>query len=334
MTSNSKILHFSSNGIRDAVCDCLYLTLDDRRVPNPNGPKDSRVDVEYLYILLPYLKKFNSYCSLCVRNCTFGARTEEQHQLLRCSLYCAGRPICPFVCSIIIKNSGSGVIAVTNADVRHKRGVKISRPIRQPLRSTLKKQFANGAAVYRLYQDRLQSRAEKERKSNNYDVVGRSRQILRKIKSEGAMESMIAANVDEGVWKLYEQFHREVNADGKVTGAIQYVSKFPCQIIVFSEASIRLFDGLLKEKNVVVSWDATGSIIQERKGKPRLLYYELSVTLPGLVSEDSIVPITFMISDAHALLNVVHWLQVFKHSYAQVVSSLFLISNRLTWLST
>lgn len=190
--------------------------------------------------------------------------------------------------------------------------------MRRPVRSALKRQFANGASAYRVYQDRLQSRPAKERAGNNYDVVGKSRSIFRKIKSEGSLESLLAADIDQGVWKLYERFHGEVNVDGKVTGAIQYVSKFPCQIIVFSETSIRLFADLLKQNNVVVSWDATGSIIQERKNKPRLLYYELSVTLPGLVTEDSIVPITFMISDAHALLNVVHWLQVFKQSYSQV----------------
>ena len=88
---------------------------------------------------------------------------------------------------------------------------------------------------------------------------------------------------------------------------------------MFTESSIRLFDILLGYKNVVLSWDATGSIIQEKNNSNRLLYYELSITLSGLVSEDSIVPITFMISDAHALVNVLHWLQVFKHSYSLVV---------------
>lgn len=280
--------------------------------------KESRVDVQYLYILLPYIKQFNGYCSLCVRNCSFGARTDERHQLLRCILYCSARPICPFNCSVIVLNNGNGHIIVTNRNVRHQRGVKISRPIRAPLRSAIKRQFANGASVYRLHQDRLQARTPKERASFNYDRAGKSRSIIRKIKSEGTIESLIAANVDEGVRNLYEQFRNQINTDGKVSGAIQYVSKFPCQVIVFTEASIRLFDALLKEKNVVVSWDATGSIIQERKQQPRLLYYELSVTLPGVVSEDSIVPVTFMISDGHSLLNVVHWLQVFKHNYGLV----------------
>ena len=35
-----------------------------------------------------------------------------------------------------------------------------------------------------------------------------------------------------------------------------------------------------------------------------------------------------MISDVHGLLNVVHWLQVFKSSYAQVNSTYFLVNIR------
>jgi hypothetical protein len=186
------------------------------------------------------------------------------------------------------------------------------------MRSLLKKQFANGASVYRVYQERLQKRTIEERNANNYDSTGKSRNILRKIKSEGVIESLLAADVDQALFKLYEKFQDEVNVDGKVKGAIQQISKYPCQIIVFTESSIRLFDTLMKHRDVVLSWDATGGIIQEKKNSPRLLYYELSITLPGIVTEDSIIPITFMISDAHALVNIIHWIQLFKSSYSQV----------------
>ena len=282
--------------------------------------KQSNVDVEYLYILLPYIKQLNKYCGLCVRNCTFGATTVTYRQLLRCNLHCIGRPICLFSCSVIVKNNGTGTIIVTNGNVRHSGGVKICRPIRTPLRSLIKKRFAQGASVYRMYQEKLQKRTSEQKRGKNYDGIGKSRDILRKIKSEGVMESLLAPDVDQSLLKLLEKFQSEVNRDGKIKGAIQYISKYPCQIIVYSESSIRLFDALLNHKHVILSWDATGSIIKETNSH-RLLYYELSVTLPGVVNEDSIIPITFMISDAHALVNVTHWLQLFKHSYSQVNTS-------------
>ncbi|CAF1488393.1 unnamed protein product, partial [Adineta steineri] len=283
-----------------------------------NKNKESRVDVKYLYILLPYIKRFNGYCALCVRNCTFGVTTDDHNQLLRCMLYCKGRPACPFSCSIIIKNNGVGTIVVTNREVFHLRGKKIARPIRAPVRDSIKKQFANGATVFRVYQEKLQGRSLAERNANNYDNSGKSRSIIRKIKSESVIESLLAQDVDQSVYKLCKQYQGEVNIDGKVKGAIQQISKYPCQIIVYTESSIRLFDRLIRLKNAVLSWDATGGVLQEKSDSPRLLYYELSMTLPGLVTEDTIVPITFMISDAHALINVIHWMQRFKFSHSQI----------------
>jgi hypothetical protein len=197
--------------------------------------------------------------------------------------------------------------------------MKICRPIRKPLRGLIKKQFSQGASVYRMHQEGLQKRTEEQRKGRNYDSIGTSRNTLRKIKSEGVIESLLSADVDASLWKLLEQFQREVNPGGKVKGAIQILSKYPCQVVVFSETSIRLFAALLKHKNVVLSWDATGSIIKHSNAH-RMLYYELTITLPGVVNEDSIVPITFMISDAHALLNVTTWLELFKYKYDQVNS--------------
>jgi len=219
---------------------------------------------------------------------------------------------------VLVSNNGSGQIIVTNKTVRHPRGTKICRPIRKPMRSLIKEKFAQGATVYRIYQERLQKRTSEERKANNYDAVGKSRNILRKIKSENTTESLLAVEVDEGLYKLHQKFQNEINIDGKIRGAIQQISKYPCQIIVYSETSIRLFDSLLKQKNVVLSWDATGSVVQDKKNSPRLLYYELSLTLPGVVSEDSIVPETFMISDSHSLVDIIHWIQLFKYSYSLV----------------
>ena len=183
----------------------------------------------------------------------------------------------------------------------------------------MKEQFNAGASAFRMYHNRLHARTSKERQGRNYDTVGKSRNVLEKIKSEGRMESLLSPDVDQGLLQLNDQYRKEINPDGRVSGAIQSISKFPCQLVVYTETSIRLFDCLLKHDNVVVSWDATGGIIKQTK-PPQLLYYELSLTLPGVVSQDSIVPITFMISDAHALVDVVHWMQRFRHSYFQVNS--------------
>ena len=137
--------------------------------------KESKVDVEYFYILLPYIKKFNKYCGLCVKYCHFGMRNAEHNQLLRCVLYCIARPTCPFSCSLIVVNDDNCHVIVTNRRISHIRGNKICRPMREPIRSLLKKQFTYGGSVYRVYQDRLQQRSIEERQAFNYDATGKSR---------------------------------------------------------------------------------------------------------------------------------------------------------------
>ena len=241
---------------------------------------------------------------MCVKYSYFGVRNADHNLLLRCTLYCVGRPTCSFSSSIIVVNIGNCHMIVTNGTIRHTRSNKLSHPSREPTRSLLKARFTNGASVFRVYNGQLQRGSIEERQAFNYDATGKSRSILRKIKSEPAVQSLLSSDVDESISRLREKFQHGVNADDKVPGAIQQICKYPCQIIVFTESSIRLFDTLLSYKNVVLSWDATGSVIQDKKNSPRLLYYELSITLPGLVSEDSIVPITFMFSNAHSLVNI------------------------------
>ena len=173
--------------------------------------KESKMDVEYLYILLPYIKRFNSYCGLCIRNCSFDAQTDNHKQLLRCLLYCVGRPSCPFSSSVIVANSGVCHVIVTNGTIFHMRDKTICRPIREPIRSMIKKQFSHGATVYRVYQERLQRRNGEERQRFNYDSTGRSRNILAKIKSEQIQESILSSNIDEPISELSKKFQNDIN---------------------------------------------------------------------------------------------------------------------------
>ena len=163
----------------------------------PEGNRKSRVDIEYFYILLPYIKKFNKYCGLCVKYSYFAIRNVDHNLLLRCTLYCVGRPTCSFSSSVIVVNIGNCHMIVTNGTIRHTLSNKICRPIREPTRSLLKARFAHGATVFRVYNEQLQRRSIEERQAFNYDATGKSRSILRKIKSEQAVQSLLSSDVDE-----------------------------------------------------------------------------------------------------------------------------------------
>ncbi|CAF4202257.1 unnamed protein product [Rotaria sordida] len=143
-TTNKKTIFISKTIKTNTINNNINASYDsDQEIQK----KESRVDVEYLYILLPYIKKFNTYCVLCVCKCTFGQTTKDRNQLLRCSLYCSGKPLCSFNCFIIVLNNGQDHIIVNNTTVRHAPGIKISRPIREPIRSLFKEKFKNSASV-------------------------------------------------------------------------------------------------------------------------------------------------------------------------------------------
>ncbi|CAF1531397.1 unnamed protein product [Didymodactylos carnosus] len=79
-----------------------------------------KVDVDYLYILLPYLKKFNSFCALCISQRYFGKQLlRPTSYLLKCCIHCRGRPKGGFRCSVFVFNSGQVYVQTLNNKVLH-----------------------------------------------------------------------------------------------------------------------------------------------------------------------------------------------------------------------
>ncbi|CAF0788580.1 unnamed protein product [Didymodactylos carnosus] len=228
---------------------------------NKNLTKQSdnyRVDIQYFYILLPYLKKFNPSCGLCIYQKYFGRRiTAPNGLLLKCWLVCKGRPSCKFSCYVSVQNDRHCYIIVTNNEIKHRIKQRICRPIRAPIRSLLKDKFKAGATVKKLHNEYARKRTALEKSAFNYDVTGSTQKTFKKIKAEAINDTLLDPNEDEALAKLTENLKNEINNDGKVPGAVQVYSKTPAHVIVYTEASIRLFNDLCSSSNSVISWDAT-----------------------------------------------------------------------------
>lgn len=238
--------------------------------------------------------------------------------ILRCNIQCKSHSICPFRGSIFVYNSGRGSITASNNTVHHRFGQKVARPIRGSLRSSLKDKFKNGATVSSVQREQNMKRSKMERKGNNYDITGTSTSTLRTIKQEALLYTSLTYSVETGLSNLMEHFKDIVNNQGIIKGAIHVISLHPRKVIVFTEASIRLYDKLMSYSDTIISWDATGGILKQSGGQ-RVLYYELTITLPGVTKENSLVPLTFMISDSHSELDVKHWLEHVKNAYRKVI---------------
>ncbi|CAF1348975.1 unnamed protein product [Adineta steineri] len=171
--------------------------------------------------------------------------------------------------------------------------------MRDPLRAILKEKLMNGASVFRVRREQDEKRSKLERLGGNFDLTGKSTATIKTIKHEAIAESLLSKDVESGLSNLLTDFRNTINNDGIIRGAIQQVSRHPRKIIVCTEESIRLYDKLLNYPDAIISWDATGSVVKQYDGQ-RLLYYELTMTLPNVVKEYSLVPISFMISDSHS----------------------------------
>ncbi|CAF4892131.1 unnamed protein product, partial [Rotaria socialis] len=131
------------------------------------------------------------------------------------------------------------------------------------------------------------------------------RAIMDKFKAGGSVYR-VHAQYDEKR-TIHEKKAQEMNSEGIIKGALQIVQFRPFCVLAFTEASIRLYDSIVNCPESVISWDATGGIVKNSSSK-QCLYYELTITHPNIVDEDSLVPLTFMLSESQTLFTVKQWL--------------------------
>ena len=304
-----------------------YKTGQDTKV---NG----KVNIEYLNLLLPHLKHYNAACALCIRSRYFGKNMSKPNSLLlRCILKCNGSN-CKFKCTVHVLNNGYCFVISLNRKIFHRVGERLSRPIRGSQRQAIIEKFKSGASVYRLHNQYSEQRSENEKKGFNYDSTGKSKKIFKKIKAKATAESLLSSDVTLGILQLHDQLADEINNGGLISGALQLVQFRPFCTVVFTEASIHLYDKIVSHPETITSWDAIGGIIRNTLLSSRqYLYYEMTVSHPNVLNEDTLVPLTFMLSESQALLTVTNWLMAFKENHKKVGSATTYIKCFIQYLS-
>ncbi|CAF4150543.1 unnamed protein product [Rotaria sp. Silwood2] len=277
----------------------------------------AKVNIEYLHILLPHLKRYNATCALCISTRYFGKNMSRSSGLLvRCTLKCSGK-VCKFKCTVRVMNNGYCFLIALNQKVFHRVNERIGRPIRGSQRRAIMDKFKAGGSVYRIHAQYDEQRTMHERQGFNYDTTGKSKKIFKKIKAEADAETLLSPNVNLGILQLHDKLADEINNEGIIKGALQIVQFRPFCIVAFTEASIRLYDAIVSYPDSVLSWDATGGIVKNCSAK-QCLYYELTISHPNVVNEDSLVPLTFMLSESQTLFTVTQWLLTFKECHRKV----------------
>ena len=167
-----------------------------------------KVNIEYLYTLMPYLKRYNSACALCVITRYFGEnKSRPSGLLLKCLLKCSGKT-CKFTFTVHVFNNGSSFVTSSSPSIFHLINERISRPIRGSRRRAIKDKFQAGGSVYRVHAQYHQQRTIKEKTAFNYDATGKSKAIFKKIKAEATAETLLAADVNTGLFARCSNFRR------------------------------------------------------------------------------------------------------------------------------
>ncbi|CAF0954609.1 unnamed protein product [Adineta steineri] len=279
-------------------------------------PSGRTVNIEYFNILWPHLKHYNPYCGLCVVTRYFGHDySQSTSLLLRCVLQCSGRD-CKFGCKVFVRNGGECYLITSNSTVYHHIGDPICRPVRGSQREKIMEKFKAGGSVFRVHAEYAEKRTTLEKQGFNYDTTGKSKKVFKKIKAEVVAQSLLAPDVATGIDRLHDQLVFDVKGT-TLRGALQIVQSHPFCSIVFTEASIRLYDAIVEHKDSVLSWDATGGVVKNFTSK-QILYYELTISHPNIVNEDSLIPLTFMLSESQSLFTITQWLGAFKENHKKI----------------
>ncbi|CAF4522949.1 unnamed protein product, partial [Rotaria sp. Silwood2] len=314
-SSSTSTTKLSKNASRSDIIDEINNNIQNQN--NSSNRSNRKVNIEYLNLISPHLKKYNSACGLCICTRYFGTNISKSTALLlKCILKCSG-PSCKFKCNLNILNNGYCFAITLNRTIFHPVNERVARPIRGSLRRTIMEKFKAGGSVYRIHAQYDEQRTSSERQAYNYDLIGKSKKVFKKIKSEAVAETLLAPDVTLGILQLHDKLLEEINSEGIIKGALQIVQCRPFCVVVFTEASIRLYDAIVNCPESVLSWDATGGIIKNSSAK-QCLYYELTISHPNIVNEDSLVPLTFILSECQTLFTVIQWLSTFKDCHRKV----------------
>ncbi|CAF2178781.1 unnamed protein product [Rotaria magnacalcarata] len=119
----------------------------------------SKVNIEYLNILLPHLKHYNAYCALCMCTRYFGKNISQSTTLLlRCTLKCSGH-VCNF-----------------------------NRPIRGSQRRAIMDKFKAGGSVYHVHAQYDEKRTIHGKKVLILMQLASRKKVFKKIKVEANAE--------------------------------------------------------------------------------------------------------------------------------------------------
>ena len=124
--------------------------------------------------------------------------------------------------------------------IRHPLCGQWARPIRTNERNVLRKQFSFGRKPYSVYVEKLNSKTGDELLAGNYDGIGKSKHVLRKLSSEAMHDLRLDPDVYASFLKLQANVHGEALEKFGIHSFVQSVSISPVVLHFWTENGVRL----------------------------------------------------------------------------------------------
>ncbi|CAF0893297.1 unnamed protein product [Didymodactylos carnosus] len=225
-------------------------------------------DIEWLYVILPYVKLYNPHCGLCASTKNYGRRLDTaQSYLLRVYFYCQANGCgCPFQCIVTVKDNGKALLCTRSSNghiVDHTKAKRVMRPnravgraVQQRKREQQKESTEHNNTIDEWNQSVFNDTNDF---NNNYHLNNTSTTNTSIMStSSGDFEETIRAsstkrfvNMCFNLTQLAATLRTEINSNGLLLGAIQTISISPFYVTLHTESSIRYYNSQLTRKHQV-----------------------------------------------------------------------------------
>ncbi|CAF0790102.1 unnamed protein product [Didymodactylos carnosus] len=225
-------------------------------------------DLEWLYVILPYVKLYNPHCGLCASTKNYGRRLDTaQSYLLRVYFYCqANNCGCPFQSIVTVKDNGKALLCTRSSNghiVDHSKAKRVMRPNRAVGRAVQerKREQQNETTEHNNIIDEWNQSVFNDTSdfNNTYHLTTTTSTVNNNtslISIEGDFEETNRTsstkrfvNMCFDLTQLAATLRTEINQNGLLVGAIQTISMSPFYFTLHTESSIRYYHSQLTRKH-------------------------------------------------------------------------------------
>ncbi|CAF2777231.1 unnamed protein product [Rotaria sp. Silwood2] len=237
-------------------------------VSSSTGKPIRRRDMEWLSIVLPFVKNYNPHCGICASSKNYGRRLDTANSyLLRSYFYCQGRD-CPFNCIVTIKENGKALLCsrFSNGNiVDHRNAKRVARPNRSLNKSNTNNNNNNNNNTNN--EIRSNNSTKRYHKSPNPILQQWNQTFTDDLTANFNTSDINLTDTDFeetlrlsstkrfinmccNLVQLTTNLRHEIDPTGLLPGALQNVSLNPFHIAVHTENSVRYYHSMLTKKSL------------------------------------------------------------------------------------